>query len=161
MSKEYDQWVDEFQDEAWSLARYLLNDNAEAEDATQEAFTSLWTHRESMDPTRVKAWLMRVLRNECFDRLRKRRPQTEYDESRGAGEGGPMTEIQQGQLSRWLADAIEALGEPYRSLVILRDVQQHSYASVSQTLDLSESQVKVYLHRARKRLREILVEYRS
>jgi RNA polymerase sigma-70 factor (ECF subfamily) len=161
MSKEYDQWVNEFQDEAWSLARYLLNDDAEAEDATQEAFISLWTHRESMDPTRVKAWLMRVLRNECFDRLRKRRPQTQYDEARGAQEGGPMTKMQQGQLSRWLTSAIEGLGEPYRSLVILRDVQQHSYAAVSETLQLSESQVKVYLHRARKLLREHLAECRS
>lgn len=69
-----------------------------------------------------------------------------------------MNETQQGQLSHSLGRAIAALGEPYRSLVILRDVQQHSYEAVGQTMNLSAAQVKVYLHRARKQLREQLVE---
>jgi RNA polymerase sigma-70 factor (ECF subfamily) len=161
MSKAYRHWVAEFQDEAWSLARYLLNDHAEAEDATQEAFTSLWRHRESIDPARVRPWLMKVLRNECFDRLRRRRSHALYDEARDGGEGGPMSDVLQGQLSLSLAGAIAELGEPYRSLVILRDIQQQSYAEVGVTLELSESQVKVYLHRARKQLREQLAEFRS
>ncbi len=158
MGKQYRQWVEQYQDEAWSLARYLLKDEAEAEDATQEAFTSLWQHRDAMDPARVKSWLMRVLRNECFDRLRRRRPETELEETIAAEEAGPMMATQQDQMSQWLAGAIAALGEPYRSLVILRDVQQHSYEAVGETMDLSASQVKVYLHRARKLLREQLLE---
>ena len=68
MRKIYRQWVKDYQDDVWSLARYLLKDGTEAEDASQEAFTSLWRHRESVDPARVKAWLMKVTRNECFDR---------------------------------------------------------------------------------------------
>ena len=156
----YRQWVEEYQDDAWSLARYLLGDETEAEDATQEAFASLWRHRESMDPKRVKSWLMRVLRNECFDRLRHRRPQTEIEEDHAANESGPMTATEQSQLSQWLGRTIADLGEPYRSLVILRDVQQESYEAVGQTMDLSPSQVKVYLHRARKILREQLAEHR-
>jgi RNA polymerase sigma-70 factor (ECF subfamily) len=160
MSKQYRQWVDQYQDEAWSLARYLLKDETEAEDVTQEAFASLWQHRESMDPQRVKYWLMRVLRNECFDRLRRRKPETEFDEERKPAEGGPMTAVQQEQLSGWLSRAIDALGEPFRSLVILRDLQQHSYEEVGESTGLSPSQVKVYLHRARKLLREQLAEHR-
>ena len=69
-----------------------------------------------------------------------------------------MNEAQQGQLSHSLGRAIAALGEPYRSLVILRDVQQNSYEEVGQTMNLSAAQVKVYLHRARKQLREQLEE---
>jgi RNA polymerase sigma-70 factor (ECF subfamily) len=158
MSEIYRQWVKQYQDDAWSLARYLLKDGTEAEDATQEAFTSLWRHRDSIDPAKVKPWLMKVLRNECFDRMRKRRPETELEDNHRLEEGGPMTEIQQGQLSRSLAQAIAAMGEPYRSLVILRDVQQNSYAAVAETMNLSAAQVKVYLHRARKVLREQLVD---
>ena len=71
MRKAYRQWVTRYQDEAWSLARYLLKDEVEAEDAVQEAFTSLWRHRDTVEPERVRPWLMRVLRNECFDRLRR------------------------------------------------------------------------------------------
>ncbi len=158
MRKIYRQWVKDYQDDVWSLARYLLKDGTEAEDATQEAFTSLWRHRESVDPARIKPWLMKVTRNECFDRLRRRRPETELDDSHMLQEGGPMMTTQQSELSQWLAQAIAALSEPYRSLVILRDVQQHSYEAVAQTMNLSLSQVKVYLHRARKLLREQLAE---
>ena len=160
MSKLYRQWVDQLQDDAWSLARHLLRDDVEAEDATQEAFTSLWRHRQAIDPARVRPWLMRVLRNECFDRLRRRRPETELDGRETAREGGPMTVTEQAQLSRWLHGAIARLAEPYRSLVILRDVQQLSYDAVGETMNLSPAQVKVYLHRARKNLREQLVDIR-
>jgi RNA polymerase sigma-70 factor (ECF subfamily) len=160
MSKLYRQWVTTHQHDAWSLARHLLRNDSEAEDATQEAFVSLWTHRNSVDPARVKPWLMRVLRNECFDRLRRRRPEVDLDESETETSGGPMLAIQQEQLSNWLMTAITSLAEPYRSLVVLRDIQQLSYEAVGETLNLSLPQVKVYLHRARKDLREQLRELR-
>ena len=73
MSREYQQWVRDYQDQAWSLARYLLKDASEAEDATQEAFIKLWHHRENVDPERIKPWLMKVTRNTCLDRLRRRK----------------------------------------------------------------------------------------
>ena len=161
MRKAYRQWVTRYQDEAWSLARYLLKDEVEAEDAVQEAFTSLWRHRDTVEPERVRPWLMRVLRNECFDRLRRRRPEFELNHSQVGEEENPMTTMQQAQLSRWLAAAVADLGEPFRSLVILRDIQQHSYAAVGEIMGLSPSQVKVYLHRARKQLREQLAGQRS
>jgi RNA polymerase sigma-70 factor (ECF subfamily) len=59
-----------------------------------------------------------------------------------------------------LKRSIEGLKEPYRTLVVLRDIQQHSYEEVANATELSLSQVKVYLHRARKQLREQLAEVR-
>jgi RNA polymerase sigma-70 factor (ECF subfamily) len=100
---------------------------------------------------------MKVTRNECLDRLRRRRPEGELDDI-AVAEGGPLMDVQKAELSRWLKLAIGRLKEPYRSLVVLRDVQQHSYKDVARTMELSLSQVKVYLHRARKQLREQLVE---
>ncbi|MEP5766680.1 MAG: RNA polymerase sigma factor [Halieaceae bacterium] len=160
MRKIYRQWVEQYQDDVWSLARYLLKDQSEAEDACQEVFISLWRHQESVAPASVKPWLMKVTRNECFDRLRRRRPQTELEDEHMPQEAGPMSETSQGELSAWLAQTIAALGEPYRSLVILRDVQQHSYADVAQTLDMSPEKVKVYLYRARRKLRQQLVDHK-
>jgi RNA polymerase sigma-70 factor (ECF subfamily) len=161
MSRQYRQWVKEYQNQAWTLARYILKDAQEAEDATQEAFVKLWHHGESVDPDRIRPWLMRVVRNGCLDRLRRRRPTEEVaeyhlgDDSRGAMQGAEQIE-----LGQWLRRAISGLHEPYRSLVVLRDIQQHSYEEVAGTLELSLSQVKVYLHRARKQLREQLAEVR-
>ncbi len=161
MSRAYQQWVREYQDQAWSLARYLLKDAAEAEDVVQESFVKLWHHGDDLDPAKVKAWLMKVVRNGCMDRLRRRKPTEEFTE---ATAGDPRPDAYEGaeqmELGHWLRRAIAGLGEPYRSLVVLRDVHEHSYEEVAGALELSLSQVKVYLHRARKKLREQLAEVR-
>jgi RNA polymerase sigma-70 factor (ECF subfamily) len=160
MSREYQQWVRAYQDQAWSLARYLLKDASEAEDATQEAFIKLWNHRDRIDPERIKPWLMQVTRNTCLDRLRRRKPETELTEVMVVDDHGPLAGAEQGELGRWLHAAIRRLKEPYRSLVVLRDIQQHSYEEVAHATELTLAQVKVYLHRARKQLREQLAEVR-
>lgn len=157
----YRQWVDEYQNQAWTLARYLLKDPSEAEDACQEAFVKLWKHQDSIDPDKVKPWLMKVTRNGCLDRLRRRHPTEELVEWRDTDDApGPMQGAHQREVGRWLKQSINGLQEPYRSLVVLRDIHQHSYEEVANVLELSLSQVKVYLHRARKQLREQLAEVR-
>jgi len=161
MSKQYRQWVKEYQDQAWTVARYILKDEQEAEDATQEAFVKLWNNRQKIDPQRVKPWLMKVTRNGCLDRLRRRRENVEFDESHMAGDvNGPMQNVAATEASSWLKRAIHGLKEPYRSLVVLRDINQHSYEEVGSMLELNLAQVKTYLHRARKQLREQLAEVR-
>jgi RNA polymerase sigma-70 factor (ECF subfamily) len=161
MSKRYRQWVNDYQDQAWTVARYILKDAQEAEDATQEAFVKLWNNRDKVDPERVRPWLMKVTRNGCLDRLRRRRENVEFDESHMAGEvNGPMQGASESETGAWLKRAIEGLKEPYRSLVVLRDVNQHSYEEVAGMLELNLAQVKTYLHRARKQLREQLAEVR-
>ncbi len=153
--------MEEYQNQAWTLARYLLKDAQEAEDACQEAFVKLWNHQDSIDKDKVRPWLMKVTRNGCLDRLRRRHPTEELVEWRHQDEApGPMQGVQQHETGQWLKRAIEGLKEPYRSLVVLRDIHQHSYAEVAVVLELSLSQVKVYLHRARKQLREQLAEVR-
>jgi RNA polymerase sigma-70 factor (ECF subfamily) len=166
MSRKFRQWVDAYQDQAWTLARYLLKDSAEAEDACQEAFVKLWRNQDRIDPERIKPWLMKVTRNVCLDRLRRRHPTEEWEEWQQPDDGavwiqpGPLQNLQQHELGEWLQHSINGLTEPYRSLVVLRDVQQHSYEEVANVLELSLAQVKVYLHRARKQLREQLAEVR-
>jgi len=161
MSRKYRQWVKEYQDQAWTVARYILKDAQEAEDATQEAFVKLWNNQDSIDPDRVKPWLMKVTRNGCLDRLRRRRNNVEFDESHMAGEvSGPMQGAAASETAALLKRAISGLKEPYRSLVVLRDVNQHSYEEVAGMLELNLAQVKTYLHRARKQLREQLAEVR-
>ena len=161
MSRKFNKWVGEYQDQAWTLARYLLRDASEAEDACQEAFVKLWHHRDRIDPDKIRPWLMRVTRNQCLDRLRRRRPTQEWAEWQTPDERpGPAEGTQQSELGELLRRSINGLNEPYRSLVVLRDVHQHSYEEVANVLELSLTQVKVYLHRARKQLREQLAEIR-
>jgi RNA polymerase sigma-70 factor (ECF subfamily) len=161
MSRRFRKWVEEYQDQAWTLARYLLKDPAEAEDACQEAFVKLWKHQDTVDPEKIRPWLMKVTRNTCLDRLRRRRPTEEWQEWHQPDQApGPMQDIHQRELGARLKTTINRLKEPYRSLVVLRDVHQHSYEEVAAVLELNMPQVKTYLHRARKQLREQLAEVR-
>jgi RNA polymerase sigma-70 factor (ECF subfamily) len=161
MSRRYRQWVKQYQDQAWTVARYILKDAQEAEDATQEAFVKLWHNQDSIDPERIGPWLMKVTRNGCLDRLRRRKDNVEFDESyMSADVNGPLQGVTNRETGLWLKQAIGRLKEPYRSLVVLRDVNQHSYEEVAGMLELSLAQVKTYLHRARKQLREQLAEVR-
>jgi RNA polymerase sigma-70 factor (ECF subfamily) len=85
----------------------------------------------------------------------------EFDESHmPANVHDPLQGATASETSVWLKRAIGGLKEPYRSLVVLRDINQHSYEEVAGMLELNLAQVKTYLHRARKQLREQLSEVR-
>jgi RNA polymerase sigma-70 factor (ECF subfamily) len=156
MLAQYRQAVDQHKQRVYSLALYSLRAREDAEDVTQEVFIKLWQHWQNVDLDKIGAWLMRVTRNCVIDHIRKRTPeqkQTEFDvESHPAPEKGEH-ELDRTSLQQQLKSAIAELSDPFRSIIIMRDIQGFSYSDIEQTLDMSESQVKVYLHRARRKLR--------
>ena len=102
---------------------------------------------------------LRVVRYLCIDKLRLRKPTSNEDLDQlesDSPHSKPAAELMKKQLSAWLSSAIERLKEPYRSLIILADLQQRSIKEVANTLDLNENQAKVYIHRGRKQLRVLL-----
>jgi RNA polymerase sigma-70 factor (ECF subfamily) len=163
MSRKFRSLVKKHEHQVYTLGVYLLRDRSEAEDVAQETYMKLWNNLDNIDNERAAAWLMKVTRNACLDRLRKRRPETEVNDYHLGTDQvqEPAEAFEQEQLGSWLRGAIANLKEPYRSLVVLRDVQQNSYRDVAQALELSLDQVKVYLHRARRQLRDNLQEVRT
>ncbi|MEP5569399.1 MAG: sigma-70 family RNA polymerase sigma factor [Halioglobus sp.] len=154
MDKMYRQWISAHQDRVWSLALYLLQDRALAEDISQEAFLRLWQRRNEMHEERVGPWLLRVTRNLCLDKLRKSRVEREPEEGDLVDDETPERARLRGNHAQRLRELVAAMREPQRSLVVLRDMQQHSYQEVAEITGLSQPQVKTYLHRARKLLRQ-------
>ncbi len=161
--------VNRHQDQVYSLALYLLRNQAEAEDVSQETYIKLWQNIAEIDEDRAKAWLLKVTRNACLDRFRARRQtkgqissldnlNVETLEEISSEKDEPSREVRHEQLSHWLRDAIDTLKEPYKSLIVLRDMKQHSYDHIATTLSLNLNQVKSYLFRARQQLREKLAE---
>ncbi len=157
--------VNENQQLVYSQAMYILANTSDAEDATQETYERLWKHmnktrqQSELNPESGRAWLLHVVRNLCIDKLRLRKPVSseQLDELPSDGaHGKPASMLMKKQLSSWLSAAIERLKEPYRSLIILADLQQRSIKEVAGTLDLNENQAKVYIHRGRKQLRVFL-----
>lgn len=153
--------VDQHQQRVYSQAFFILSDGPDAEDATQEAYERLWSamHGDGFDTDSAKAWLLHVVRNICIDKLRRRKPTSDSEldslES-NTSDSKPVAQLMSKQVSVWLAGAIERLKEPYRSLIILADLQQRSIKEVASSLNLNENQAKVYIHRGRKQLRVFL-----
>lgn len=138
----------------YRLAYALLGDRQEAEDVTQEAYLRFW--ERGRDVRGDREWLLKVARNACLDRLRRRRPIVDAEPEsfeQAHEEGDPAWHLQRRELSERLHALVAALPEPQRSLVVLFDMQGLSGAACARILGLNANQVKVYLHRARRRLR--------
>lgn len=149
------------QDRLFSLAAHLLGNTAEAEDVVQDVLVKLWQHQSALAPERVRPWCLRVTRNACLDLLRRRRYQMAYvsEAVNGGGlrvEQTPLDHLTNADLGQRLEAAIGELDEPFRSLIVLRELELCSYREIGQILDLSDQQVRVYLHRARRKLRHRL-----
>lgn len=143
----------------YRMGAALLNDASEAEDVTQEAFARYWQHGQTVEKPRH--WLMRVARNLCLDRLRKGvREISNLDAAEPAETHDPDWHYEQTELGAMLKAEIAKLPEPQRSLIVLFDLRGMSGAACAEILELSENQVKVYLHRARRRLR-LQLEHRN
>jgi RNA polymerase sigma-70 factor (ECF subfamily) len=157
-----------YQRRVYSFARYLLSSREEAEDVTQEVLLRLWRHRQGVDEERLGSWLLRVTRNACYDLLRKRRSESaaglapgledEAAEGVASAEPDPRSRAEATEFRRRLLAALARIGEPYKSVVILREVQGLPHREIGEALGIPEVTVRVHLHRGRKRLREILKE---
>jgi RNA polymerase sigma-70 factor (ECF subfamily) len=141
----------------YRLAVGLLRDASEAEDVTQEVFLSYWQHGARVE--RPREWLLRVARNAAFSRFRKSGRVLSQDpaELPEIGDGhDPAWHYEQHELAGELRKLVDTLPEPQRSLLVMFDVQGYDGATCARVLGLNVNQVKVYLPRARRRLREQL-----
>ena len=153
--------IKQHQQQVYSLAMHMLRSQAEAEDITQEVYIKLWRNITDIELSTAKSWLIAVTRNLCIDQTRGRRGNEDLEnfEFECKNESlQPANALINSHLSQWLKNAIGSLKEPYRSLVVMSDLQQKSQNEMAQVLGLSVTQVKVYIHRARQQLREYLQE---
>lgn len=159
MLAQYQQAITQHRQRVFSFAHYSLRAREDAEDITQEVFIKLWQHWQKIDHSKLGAWLMRVAHNAVIDHVRKQKnvaSQTDdYAEpEEQAAEALTEEQVDDGKFKEELMASIKLLDDPFRSIIIMRDIQGMSYGDIQHTLDMSESQVKVYLHRGRRKLRE-------
>jgi RNA polymerase sigma-70 factor (ECF subfamily) len=160
MSIWYKLQVSKNQHGLYAMAYQMLGNQLEAEDVVQDTFIKLWQRNEKGGKYE-KAWLYKVARNQCLDILRRRKHAAEYQIARAVGSDVSQSasdHVLNEELSGEIGKAITQLDEPYKSLLVMREVNGLSYQVLADSLDLSLSQTKVYLHRARKQLKENLEE---
>lgn len=142
------------------MAYQMLGNELEAEDVVQDTFIKLWQRREEGGKYE-KAWLYKVARNQCLDILRRRKHAVEYQIAQAVGSDVAQSAsdyVLNEELSGEIGKAINQLDEPYKSLLVMREINGLSYQVLADAMDLSLSQTKVYLHRARKQIKENLEE---
>jgi len=146
----------------YSYAYHFLGRREEAEDVTQEVFLRLWRHLPTLDLQIVPAWLTTVTRNAAHDSLRRRgRAQARLSrEDPGEVESGddPHADAEDADFRRRLRGAMSELDEPYRSALILREIQGMKYREIADTLELPVNTIKTHVHRGRRMLRHALAE---
>ena len=153
--REYNQCVDLYADQVYRFIVKNLRHEEDARDVVQTAFEKLWRCRGEVDMARSRSYLFTIAYNQMIDHIRKVRRISLRDEF---GEESGVTEQPQASLRKVLDEAVSRLNDTQRSLVMLKDYEGYSYEEIGRITGLSESQVKVYLHRARVQLRSYLVK---
>ncbi|MBL4772993.1 MAG: RNA polymerase sigma factor [Alcanivoracaceae bacterium] len=144
----------------YSVCYQMLKDSLEAEEVVQDSFVKLWQAKEQ-GKKQTKAWLYQVAKNQCLDLLRRRQHEKKYQQHSLHEEKvakSACDELINTELSQHISAAIDELSEPYKSLIVLREISHLSYQQLAEVLDLNVQQIKVYLHRARKTLKQKLMD---
>lgn len=154
--------VERCRHQVYTLAYYSLGSRDEAEDVTQEVLIRLWEHWKEIEQSTAMAWIIRVTRNACLDLHRKRQTRTSLmavhgetcltpEESEGAN---PAAEYERKDFRGHVERALSEMEDPYRTIVVLREIEDYSYAEICDALEMPLNTVKVYLHRGRRMLRD-------
>jgi RNA polymerase sigma-70 factor, ECF subfamily len=165
--------VNENSDHIYRLALKMTGSEQDAEDVMQETFIKAFNNIDSFEGrSKLSTWLYRIATNEALMLLRKRKNSvTNLDEGIKTDEGDvmpvqivdwcclPEKELMSEETRRILQQASMKLSDANRAAFLLRDVEGLSTHEAAETLDISESALKVRLMRARMQLREELSEY--
>jgi RNA polymerase sigma-70 factor (ECF subfamily) len=153
--KEYNECVTQYADNVYRFIVKNLRHEEDARDVVQTAFEKLWRNRAEVDGTKCKSYLFTVAYNQMIDHLRKVKRIQLKEEFK---EETSVYNKEFNNAKAVLQEALSKLSETQRSLVMLKDYEGYSYDEIGKIMNLSESQVKVYLHRARLQLKEYIVK---
>ena len=153
--REYNECVNTYADNVYRFIVKNLRHEEDARDVVQTAFEKMWRNRDEVDATRAKSYLFTVAYHQMIDHIRKVKRVALKEEF---NEGMKVQDRPVNNIKKVLEEALSRLSETQRSLVLLKDYEGYSYEEIGRITALSESQVKVYLHRARVQLKEYLVK---
>ena len=150
-----------FKDKMYRLAKRLLVSNEEAEDATQEVLLKLWSKKTNIkNYNNTEAFAMTMTKNYCFDRLKSKQAQNlRIVHSNYKDEATSLQkQIEQKDSLDWVEKLIEKLPKQQQLVIQLRDIEQYDFTEIAKVLDIKETAVRVTLSRARKTIREQLMQ---
>lgn len=167
----FERLVRQYGGQMLAVARRFLRCEQDAADAVQEAFVSAFRSIQGFaGNSKIGTWLHRIVVNACLMKLRsdKSRPtasiesllptfdETGHHSQRVAAWHAPSDRLESAELRLMVRRCIDDLPEPYRVVLLLRDIEELNTQETAERLGISEAAVKVRLHRARQALRTLL-----
>lgn len=149
----------------YRTARAVLRDEAEAEDVMQDAYVRAYSHLRDFrgETASFGGWLTRIAVNEALARLRRRKRTESFDDNESSEDGmtatserSPERQASDGELRGAIEHAIDKLPESFRTVFVLRHVEELTTLETAECLGIPEDTVKTRLHRARGLLRRSL-----
>lgn len=161
--------VDLFKDKVFQLCYRMVGNRHDAEDIAQEAFIRAYININSYDLNRkFSSWLYRIATNLSIDRLRKKKPDFFLDAEIEGTEGltmysqipsvdpQPEEMVESLEFQEWIQQGIDELPVMYRSVIVLKYIEELSLKEIGEILDLPIGTVKTRIHRGREALRKRL-----
>jgi len=165
-SAAFGQLVQKYQDRLFNTVVHVVGSEEDARDVVQEAFVQAFVKLETFHRTSAfYTWLYRIAFNVAVSHGRKKRPKISVEQTRETTgqepvdrQADPSEQAEQEERCRQVREAIAALSEEQRSVVILREIDGCCYETIAEILDLPIGTVRSRLHRARLQLRDQLRE---
>lgn len=151
-TKEYNTSVDNYSDNIFRFALKHLKNEMSAQDIVQETFTKVWIKKDEINYEKVKSYLFTTAYHAIVDWVKKENRSGDM-EFVGDVQGKDSMNV---DLKELLDEALNRLPEIQKTLVLLRDYEGYNYTEIAEITELNESQVKVYIFRARKSLQGYL-----
>ena len=154
--KEFNNCVDAYADSVFRFILKNIKHEEDARDIVQSSFEKMWVNRAKVVNDTAKSFLFTVAYNQMIDHIRKSNKMPLSEDT-----AIPHQQIVQhnSELKQVLMHAVNELNPTQKSLVLLKDYEGYSYQEIAEIMNLSDSQVKVYLHRARLILKTKLSAY--
>lgn len=138
----------------YGYAMSFLRNTEDAEDILQDVFEKLWLNRKKVEVEKAKSWMFTTAHNAMLNLInRKSRVQLPGDENLPESSKKDVNKFESNQV---VDRAVNILPPIQKSIILLRDLEGYTYEEIGEMLSLSSSQVKVYLFRARNKIKKQL-----
>ena len=154
---------DQFYERIKKFILASVRDESVADDLVQDTFIRIQENLDKVkDPSKVSSWIFRIAYNLCQDHFRSRKKSSSHEEIHDGlvnlQETPLHKKVEQSEMSQCVQDKLNLLPESLRSVLIFADVMEFSHQEIADILGLSVENVKVRVHRARKKFKKILEE---
>jgi RNA polymerase sigma factor (sigma-70 family) len=152
-TKEFNIAVKEYSNRLIRFSDKILLNTSVAKDIAQDCFIKLWENKDNVAPESAKSWLFTCAYRMCLRYIQSNKRFTEE-----VSLEHNAYEMPNPDLKKIVKDALDLLNENQKAILMLKDYEGYSYQEIGEILQLNESQVKVYLFRARQIVREYIVD---